>query len=416
MRPRLPKTWKWRHLDDVATVQTGLALGKKELIDPVERPYLRVANVQDGHFDLRNIKTVRVERSSVEKHSLQTGDVLLTEGGDFDKLGRGHIWRGEIPDCLHQNHVFAVRTDHAVLLPEYLAAITSGPWGRAYFRGCSKQSTNLASINSTQVKEMPLPLPPLNEQRQIIERLANFDDASSLLGGLIQHRRSRLRGLMQQLLTGRRRLPMFAGGVWELTPLSDFLEPKSETNSSMATDRVLSCTKLYGIIAQEERFKQRIASADASHYQVVRRTDLVFDPMLLWDASIGFVEKYDIGVVSPAYTTLQFTQAESDRRYIRWMLRSHRACHMYKVISQGTNQRRRKAPTQAFLKAEFEMPISTGERAAIADILDTAQREVELLEQLREQIQIQKRGLMQKLLTGQTRISEYEDNAREVLC
>lgn len=126
--------------------------------------------------------------------------------------------------------------------------------------------------------------------------------------------------------------------------------------------------------------------------------------MLLWDGSIGFVEEYDVGIVSPAYATLRFMGSEGDRRFVRWLLRSHRARHMYKVISQGTNQRRRKAPVDAFVKAVFTMPADSGERQAIADVLDTAQREIDLLKQLREQVQTQKRGLMQRLLTGQIRV------------
>src|SRR5690606_4567437 len=96
-------------LHEVAEVRTGLAKGKANLKDPVELPYLRVANVQDGHIDLTQVKFILVERSQIERYSLRTGDILMTEGGDFDKLGRGDVWQGQIPVCLHQNHVFAVR-------------------------------------------------------------------------------------------------------------------------------------------------------------------------------------------------------------------------------------------------------------------------------------------------------------------
>src|SRR5438093_11748076 len=131
-----PKGWRVKSLEEVAEVQTGLAKGKTVLRDPVTLPYLRVANVQDGHFDLSEIKRISVSRGEVERYLVRANDVLLTEGGDLDKLGRGFIWRGQIEQCLHQNHVFIVRTQPDVLRPEFLALLTASPYGRRYFPGC----------------------------------------------------------------------------------------------------------------------------------------------------------------------------------------------------------------------------------------------------------------------------------------
>src|SRR5579862_4022084 len=106
----LPDDWTYQRLDAVAMIRTGLALGKRDIKNPVRRPYLRVANVQDGHMLLDEIKHITVSADEVDRYLLMNGDILLTEGGDFDKLGRGTMWRGEIDGCLHQNHIFVVRT------------------------------------------------------------------------------------------------------------------------------------------------------------------------------------------------------------------------------------------------------------------------------------------------------------------
>jgi type I restriction enzyme, S subunit len=193
--------WPTVSLEQVAEVQTGLAKGKKGRAAIVERPYLRVANVQDGFLDLREIKTIEVEPSSISRYRLQVGDVLLTEGGDFDKLGRGTVWRGEIEECLHQNHVFAVRVDAHRLLPDFLAYQTAGPRGRQYFKTCSKQSTNLASINSTQLKQFPVCLPPLHEQRLVIAILGTWDAAIIKTGKLIQANQVRLNHYSHELVS-----------------------------------------------------------------------------------------------------------------------------------------------------------------------------------------------------------------------
>ena len=203
MRFKIPNGWRKKKLTEIADVQTGIAKGKKNISDPVDLPYLRVANVQDGHLDLSEIKTIEVSRHEIERFSLRKGDVLFTEGGDFDKLGRGTVWQDEIPRCLHQNHVFSVRVHADEMLPYFLATYASSFWGRTYFRSCSKQTTNLASINSTQLKAMPLPVPPLPEQQKIAAILSTWDRAIELTEKLIAAKQKRKQALMQQLLTGK---------------------------------------------------------------------------------------------------------------------------------------------------------------------------------------------------------------------
>jgi type I restriction enzyme S subunit len=138
----------------------------------VERPYLRVANVQDGYLDLADITNVSVPADDVARHEPQAGDVLMTEGGDFDKLGRGFVWEAQIPGCLHQNHVFAVRPKQDFLLPHYLAALMTSAHGKIYFTYTSQQSTNLASTNSTKLGNFPIPLPSVERQKSILQSIA----------------------------------------------------------------------------------------------------------------------------------------------------------------------------------------------------------------------------------------------------
>ena len=108
----IPAEWRKTQLRHCAAIKSGITLGKKyEKTDSlVERPYLRVANVQDGYVDLSVLTTIEVTQDEDLKYRLRAGDVLMTEGGDRDKLGRGCVWHGEIEPCLHQNHIFAVQT------------------------------------------------------------------------------------------------------------------------------------------------------------------------------------------------------------------------------------------------------------------------------------------------------------------
>ena len=168
----VPAYWGKRRLKEVATIQAGITVGPDNGRPGLtERPYLRVANVQAEHLDLSHVTKIRVSPTEIKRSTLQVGDVLMTEGGDIDKLGRGCIWQGQIPDCLHQNHVFAVRPDPAFLNPEFLVAVMGSVHGRTYFYFTAKQTTNLAATNRTTLGNLPIHLPSVSEQLNILNHV-----------------------------------------------------------------------------------------------------------------------------------------------------------------------------------------------------------------------------------------------------
>ena len=116
----IPASWAWTTLGEIAEVVGGVTKDTKKQSDPAlpEMPYLRVANVQRGYLDLREITKIRVPESTLAKLRLLPGDVLLNEGGDRDKLGRGWVWDGQIPNCIHQNHVFRARLPEETASPQ----------------------------------------------------------------------------------------------------------------------------------------------------------------------------------------------------------------------------------------------------------------------------------------------------------
>lgn len=155
-------------LGAVASVHGGFTMdeGRDTGADTVTMPYLRVANVLDGSLALEDVKEVTLPRVMARRCTLRPGDVLMTEGGDPDKLGRGTVWPGDFGPCLHQNAIFAVRPDSR-LLPEYLALLTRTRYARAYFEVTSSKSTGIAHTSSTKISGFRVPLPEVGEQRQI---------------------------------------------------------------------------------------------------------------------------------------------------------------------------------------------------------------------------------------------------------
>lgn len=158
-------------LGQMAKVSYGIQKSPANRPGVHARPYLRVANVQRGVLDLREIKYINVPDEEMPKLRLEVGDVLLCEGNSPDLVGRGAIWRGEMEDCVHQNHVLRVRVDRNRLLPEYVLAVINSSHGQAYFRSKAKRTTNLASINSKEVAGLPVPELSVDRQQELLNDL-----------------------------------------------------------------------------------------------------------------------------------------------------------------------------------------------------------------------------------------------------
>ena len=195
----IPAHWHIVSLKRCATLRSGITLGKKypRNVELIEVPYLRVANVQNGYIDTSDVATLLVTQEEAEKYRLSAGEVLMTEGGDRDKLGRGSVWNGSISPCIHQNHVYAVKTNEQKLNNRFLEYLTVSNVAREYFDLTATKTTNLASTNSSKVLAFPIPLPPIDEQQRIVEYLIQSDEKIQIAKSKIQKQLS----LMQEYRT-----------------------------------------------------------------------------------------------------------------------------------------------------------------------------------------------------------------------
>ena len=209
---KMPCDWQLAELKFFASIKSGITLGQKYPAGAklVEMPYLRVANVQGEYVDLSDVKTIQVLPEEVDKYRLEAGVVLMTEGGDRDKLGRGCVWHGEITPCLHQNHIFALTTKSDKLLPEYFSHVTTSEVARCYFDYTAKKTTNLANTNSSTIMNFRLPIPPLEEQREIVQyldkRIKTLNDMISEKQSLIEDLESYKKSLIYEVVTGKRKV------------------------------------------------------------------------------------------------------------------------------------------------------------------------------------------------------------------
>ncbi|MFW2970167.1 restriction endonuclease subunit S [Serratia marcescens] len=223
----VPEHWIVRRLKHTSTLQSGMPKGK-DLTgkNSISVPMLRVANVQDGYLDLTEVNNINIEPSQLERYLLRDGDVLMNEGGDNDKLGRGAVWNAPIDNCIHQNHVFAIRPFS--IESEWLDMLTRADYAKFHFYRVAKQSTNLASISSTNVKETPLLIPPRKERDEIL-KFINFqlnkikatEEFSTKQVILLQERRT---ALISAAVTGK-----IDVRDWVAPDMQDAEEPQETT-------------------------------------------------------------------------------------------------------------------------------------------------------------------------------------------
>tara|TARA_R110001583_G_scaffold190028_1_gene353916 strand:+ start:729 stop:1985 length:1257 start_codon:yes stop_codon:yes gene_type:complete len=409
----VPSGWERKTLNKVAEIRTGVAKGKKGLKDPIEVSYLRVANVQDGKIDLSEVKSIQIERHQLDRYSLKKGDVLMTEGGDFDKLGRGDVWQGQIEPCLNQNHVFAVRVDPNKLLPYFLTTLSSSYYGKTYFLSCAKRTTNLASINSSQLKDFPVLLPPLPEQRQIAQILSTWDKAIVTTEKLIAASQQQKKALMQQLLTGKKRFAGFSE-AWEEVKLGDiatyskgYTYKSDEYSESQTEYGFLTLKSILRGGGYSERGIKYLRSPVENKFSVeqgdivfavtdlTRNAEVVGAPILIPDLPYGK------SFISMDLVKLKVAQSVN-KEFFFYLMQSSDNRNFMRARASGSTVLHLDIKGSKQLK--LKIPKNLTEQQKIAAVLTSSDQEINALQSKLAHLKQEKKALMQQLLTGKRRV------------
>lgn len=191
-----PMGWDTIPLGAIGSVQGGLQVTAKRKPLPIERPYLRVANVYRGYLDLDEIKTIRLTETEERRTKLEEEDILIVEGhGNKGEIGRCARWDGSIKHCVHQNHLIRLRCDPSIALPVYIESHLNSEGGRKGLTGTSRTTSGLNTISVSKVKSCKVPLPPRNLQQRFADivnsvkqqnahRRAHLDELSTLFASL----------------------------------------------------------------------------------------------------------------------------------------------------------------------------------------------------------------------------------------
>ncbi|MEU9595928.1 restriction endonuclease subunit S [Streptomyces sp. NPDC048109] len=395
-------------LSDIADVSGGVTLGRTvPEAASVELPYLRVANVRDGYIDTSDLKAVRVLRSEVDRYSLRKGDLLITEGGDFDKVGRGAVWDGRVSSCLHQNHLFRVRCHPGKALPKYLAAYLSSGEGRRYFLGIAKQTTNLASINSSQLKRMSVPLPDLDEQSRIVEVLCALDEHSRAIEATITKLRTVRHGVLASMMSSLASSEPKPGFV--RAPLKRFV-PEVEYGVSEALSADSSGTP---ILRMNNLRDGRVVVGDLRYLP-----DRVDSKLLLRDGDVLFNRTNSIehvgkaalwrGELPEASFASYLVRLVPDRRsllpeYLVEWLQHPLVRQRVRAISTVAVQQVNVNPTR-LRDLEVDVPEDLNAQREVVDALAAFDGRIEVQLEEQEKLAVLKAGLTADLLQGVSRV------------
>ena len=191
--------WPEKTLENMADIVSGITKGRKTAeADLQEVPYMAVSNVKDGYIDWTTVKTILATRQEIEQYRLMPDDILMTEGGDTDKVGRGAIIKVPLKNSIHQNHIFRVRLDEQEILPSFFAEYLRHQKAKRYFLGCAKQTTGIASINMRQLRALPTLVPPLSLQKQFAAFVERVDQQKQTVQQGLEKLELMKKALMQE--------------------------------------------------------------------------------------------------------------------------------------------------------------------------------------------------------------------------
>jgi len=277
--------------------------------------------------------------------------------------------------------------------------------------------SNYPAVNNADVEASLIPLPPLPEQQKIAQILSTWDRAIEKTEQLIVARTSQKKALMQQLLTGKKRFKEFIKSNekfktkigyfpkdWNYIKVEKIAREFKLKNTEKRDLTVLSCTKYDGLVSSLEYFEGRqIFSNDTSTYKIVKRNQFAYATNHIEEGSIGYQDSYDEALISPMYTVFETYSNLVNNQFLYKVLKTDTYVQIYSNMVNGSINRRGSLRWKDFSEIKVCLP-SLPEQQKIAFVLNSYDKQIELLNKKLEALKNQKKGLMQKLLTGQIRL------------
>jgi len=395
----MPNGWQIQELGKMVDEKRPVTYGIVQTGEHIEGgvPCIRVTDIINGQIDKSNLITTTKQISDGYKRTiLKNGDLIMALRGkigqiakvDYDLIG-ANLTRGVA--------LIALKDDfyNDFILHQISSDITMQVLERS-LNGSALQELSIGVL-----RKIPILLPPLHEQQAIADCLSTWDGAIQATEQLIRQKELQKKWLMQQLLTGKKRLKGFSG-EWREIHIRDVAKEVSIRNKSDKQLTVLSCTKYDGLVPSLEYFGRKIFADDVSTYKIVPKHHFAYATNHIEEGSIGYQEIFDEALISPMYTVFKTDKSINDE-FFYMLLKSHPLVYQYQNRMEGSIDRRGGLRWDAFSIIKIHIP-SIEEQTAIAQVLQAADKEIILLKAKAEKLREQKKGLMQQLLTGRVRL------------
>lgn len=383
----IPKEWEAVRIHEICTLVNGRAYKQNELLSEGKYKILRVGNFFTN--DSWYFSDLELEAN---KYACK-GDLLYAWSASFGP----RFWTEE--KVIYHYHIWkicdlkGVDKQYLYFFLDYDASLLQN----------AIQGGTMHHITKNDMEKRFIPLPPMEEQQNIAKVLNTWDKAIEKQTQLIEKLELRKKGLMQQLLTGKKRLPGF-GGEWKNIAIKDFAIEVSLKNNRNENWEVLSCTKYDGLVPSLQYFGRQVFSKDITQYKIVPQYCFAYATNHIEEGSIGYQSIYKKSLISPMYTVFLTDSNMIDDIFLYKLLKSHRAIYLYNVMMEGSIDRRGGLRWDNFSTIKFLLP-DIKEQSAIADILVSCDNEILLAKQKLNKFRQQKKGLMQVLLTGKKRVN-----------
>ncbi len=391
----IPSDWEIVELKDISEkIMVGIASAATHAYRDSGVILFRNQNIKEGHLDDSDILYIDEEYEKAHRNKrLKSGDILIARTG---YPGTACI----VPEKYGGAQSFTTliaRPDHKLIDKEYLCFYINSEFGQGYFES-NQIGGGQKNVNAGSLEFMPIPFPSSTEQKAIVEILSIWDKAIERTTQLIAAKEQRKKWLMQQLLTGKKRLKGFHD-KWSVVKMGEITRNFSRRNGKLVDAKVYSVTNTSGFVLQSDHFEREVAGDDLSNYKIIKRSEFAYNPARINVGSIAFFEN-EIGVISSLYVCFATTEDILDY-YLLQFLQLDKTKHDIGTFGEGGV--RIYLWYDLFEKIKVNLP-SIQEQTAIVKVLQTADKEINLLKQKLAAYKEQKKGLMQVLLTGKVRL------------
>ncbi len=401
----IPSDWGGLDLGNIMSFKNGLNYGKND--DGEEIKILGVGDFQKNFYlntgDLNKIKYSDLN----ENYLLENGDLIFVRSnGNKELIGRVLYCENIEEKVTYSGFTIRGRLDSNNFIDKYCAYYCSSNLvKKQYMRNGG--GTNINNLSQEILSNVKITKPPIKEQEKIVTIISTFDRLIDLNEKLLNEKKIIKKGLMQQLLTGKKKLKEFEEQEWKQIKLNEILEKRNKISEVTCELPLYSLTIEEGVTPKTERYNREfLVKQSDKKYKVVEYNDIVYNPANLRFGAIALNKNINSVLVSPIYEILFISDNEEyDVNFISQILTSSRQISIFATKAEGTLVERMAVKIDTFLNTYIKVPSTLVEQQAIANILTTADKEISLLEEKLEILKQQKKVLMQNLLTGKVRVT-----------